>query len=513
MGVQGGGRDVVRRLAWRVWTRAVAANAIGGVAVGLIIWIYTDLLPGGLSAERRLWSIVIIGTGTFTVLVTAVLPLARLIAGRFGRWLLEERSPDPGELERFSSLPRLVAALSAALWTLGGVIMFYLFNGPAGYTIGTGGARQVIAVFMGLAYGALIGSLLTYLLSERQLRPILTSALGVQPERWPSSMGVGARLLLAWFAVAGAPLIILGYYSFGVPLLLPPADQSPIIDQIGVALMTSCLLTFVIGLGVFMFAGRAITTPIGRVRQGLRRVAQGDLAAEVEVGEVGEIGLLQAGFNQMVVAMREREHLRDVFGRHVGAEIAARALETESGLGGERCEVTALFVDIIGSTHLAESTDPTDVVAILNEFFGAVVRTVAAEGGIVNKFQGDGALCIFGAPVAQADHADRALRAARALAEALSVLDGIATVIGVSSGEVVAGNVGALDRYEFTVIGDPVNEASRLCDEAKAHPCHVLASGTAISRASNEGSFWKPAGSITVRGRSKPTELFSPSLP
>jgi adenylate cyclase len=443
--------------------------------------------------------------------VTAALPLTRLIAVRSGRWLVDARSPDPGELERFSSLPRVAGALSAASWTFAGPFVFFLFNGPAGYKIGTGGARQVVAVFMGLAYGALIGSLLTYLLSERELRPILSSALGTQPERWPPSMGVGARLILVWLAVAGAPLIILGYYSYGLPLFLPPADRSPIIVQIGLALMTSCLLTFVIGLSVFTFAGRAITAPIGRVREGLRRVAQGDLVVEVEVGEVGEIGLLQAGFNQMVRAMREREHVRDVFGRHVGTEIATRALETDSGLGGERCEVTALFVDVIGSTQLAESTDPTGVVSILNDFFDAVVRTVAGEGGIVNKFQGDGALCVFGAPVTQADHADRALRAARALTEALSVLDGIATVIGVSSGEVVAGNVGALNRYEFTVIGDPVNEASRLCDEAKAHPGHVLASGTTISRASDERSCWKPVGSITVRGRSKPTELFEPS--
>ena len=98
-----------------------------------------------------------------------------------------------------------------------------------------------------------------------------------------------------------------------------------------------------------------------------------------------------------------------------------------------------MFVDIIGSTGLAQSRDPDAVVAILNTFFDAVVRVVTAEGGLVNKFQGDGALGVFGAPTMLPDHAKRGLRAARALAAELATMGDIAAAIGVSSGEVVAG--------------------------------------------------------------------------
>src|SRR5205814_4855713 len=125
---------------------------------------------------------------------------------------------------------------------------------------------------------------------------------------------------------------------------------------------------------------------------------------------------------------------------------------------------------------------PEEVVDLLNRFFATVVRVVDAEGGWVNKFEGDAALAVFGAPTDQPDHAARALRAARRLGAELEPL-GVDAGIGVSSGPVVAGNVGAENRYEDTVIGDPVNEAARLTEVAKRRPSRVAASDAAGGRA------------------------------
>jgi adenylate cyclase len=185
-------------------------------------------------------------------------------------------------------------------------------------------------------------------------------------------------------------------------------------------------------------------------------------------------------------------------------------MESDFATGGRQIQATAMFVDVIGSTGLAQRTDPDRVVEILNGFFETVVRCVGAEGGFVNKFQGDGALCIFGAPVEQSDHAARALRAARALAADLSSMGDIAAAIGVSSGLVVAGNVGAVDRYEFTVIGDPVNEAARLSDEAKHHPSHVLVSERTVLAAGAEALGWIAGDTLPLRGRAEPTRTFTP---
>jgi adenylate cyclase len=174
-----------------------------------------------------------------------------------------------------------------------------------------------------------------------------------------------------------------------------------------------------------------------------------------------------------------------------------------------------LFVDLIGSTALAQQQPPAEVVATLNALFGAVVRVVGAEGGWVNKFEGDGCLCVFGAPAPQPDHAARALRAARVLHCELVDLagrhPGLDAGIGVSSGPVVAGNVGTEERYEYTVIGDPVNEAARLVEEAKLQPMRVLASQASVERAGDEGRSWSKVGELTLRGRSAPTCAYVPS--
>ena len=186
----------------------------------------------------------------------------------------------------------------------------------------------------------------------------------------------------------------------------------------------------------------------------------------------------------MVGGLRERQQLADLFGRHVGAEVARQALERGDRLGGEQREVSALFVDLIGSTALALRRPAEQVVGVLNAMFDAVVAAVTAEGGWVNKFEGDGALCVFGAPGDQPDHAARALRAATRPAapswRRAAAVPGLDAAIGVSSGLAVAGNVGSVQRFEYTVIGDPVNEASRLTRWPRRHPCRVLASGAAV---------------------------------
>jgi adenylate cyclase len=157
----------------------------------------------------------------------------------------------------------------------------------------------------------------------------------------------------------------------------------------------------------------------------------------VQVDDGSEVGLLQAGFNRMAEGLRERERLHDLFGRHVGRDVARAALENEGEieLGGEVREVAALFVDMVGSTRLAVDRPAARVVSLLNTFFCLVVEVVEEHGGWVNKFEGDAALCVFGAPAPRADAAADALRAARRLRERLAgELKGAEACIGVSAG-------------------------------------------------------------------------------
>jgi class 3 adenylate cyclase len=347
---------------------------------------------------------------------------------------------------------------------------------------------------------------ITYLVTEWTIRPVVALALAEDVPQRAIAPGVRTKLWLSWAVGSDVFLLLIGLSLYGRPAG-NPASPAAIWFIIVAGLVAGSLVLYV--------ATRSLVTPLRELRQSVERVRTGDLEVSVDVNDGGEIGLLQAGFNQMVTGLRERRTLQDLFGRHVGQDVAQHALEAGVVLGGERREVGVIFVDIINSTGLAWSQSPEVVVDTLNRFFEVVVHVVTAEGGWVNKFEGDGALCIFGAPVAQEDYAQRALRAARTMRRELLALTAVHpsldAAIGVSAGAVVAGNVGAAERYEYTVIGTPVNEAARLTDEAKQRLGRVLASEDALSRAPAEKRWWLVAAELQLRGHVEPVLVYEPS--
>jgi adenylate cyclase len=339
-----------------------------------------------------------------------------------------------------------------------------------------------------------------YLLAERSTRPLMALVLdGAAPE--VRSLGIGPRLLLTWLLCSAVPVLMIALIPTGRLPDDPAGLVAPIVFASAVALGAGALGT--------KLATLAVTQPLRSLRAGLDAVAAGDLDVRVPVDDGSEIGRLQARFNSMVDGLRERERLQDLLGRHAGAEVAREMLEQDPALGGQECCVSILFVDLVGSTALAHTQPPERVVALLNRFFQTVVDVVHEHGGLVNKFEGDAALCVFGAPVEQADHAAQALRAARRLRMRLRAMDGVLdAAISVACGTVVAGYVGAEERFEYTVIGDPVNEACRLSELAKRHPSRLLTSGDTVREAGPvEQEHWQLDGEVLLRGRPVPTQL------
>jgi adenylate cyclase len=283
-------------------------------------------------------------------------------------------------------------------------------------------------------------------------------------------------------------------------------------DRIAGAALVLAGIALGVGSIAAVLSARSVAEPVEEVRRALDQVRRGDAEVGLEVYDGSEVGMLQAGFNQMVAGLRERERLRDLFGRQVGEDVARAALEHGTELGGEAREVAALFVDLVGSTELAASRPPHEVVELLNEFFCVVVVVVGEHGGFVNKFEGDAALCVFGAPLEREDAAGDALAAARRLRRRLcDELPHCDFGIGVSYGTAVAGNIGAAERFEYTVIGDPVNEAARLTELAKQREGRILASGSALEVArEDEVAHWTVDGEVELRGRGAATELAVP---
>jgi adenylate cyclase len=360
--------------------------------------------------------------------------------------------------------------------------------------------EAVTTLLAGLSTSAAV-----YLTSEWQLRPAFALALDRSAPPEARSLGIGPRLLLTWVLCSGVPILMVALIPVGRQVTDPKDLIAPIWFAAGAALGAGFIAT--------KLATQGVARPVRELRRAIDAVSRGDLDVSVPVDDGSEVGRLQAGFNGMVAGLREREQLRDLYGRQVGADVAREAIERGIELGGETREVSALFVDVVGSTQLAHREAPERVVALLNEFFNVVVTAVHDRGGLVNKFEGDAALCVFGAPVPQDDHAARALSCARELRARIDALDGgLDAAIGVSCGTVVAGHVGAEARFEYTVVGDPVNEAARLTELAKQHDDRLLASGDAVDCAGGEeAARWTLDGEVTLRGRECPTRIAVPA--
>jgi adenylate cyclase len=418
------------------------------------------------------------------------------------RWLAEDRPPDDREHQLTLGLAAYHVKLDALVWSVAAV-GFALLNG----IVFTWGLAAVVAGT--IWFGGETTCALDYLLYERALRPVTARALAARPVSACVAPGVRVRLAMAWLLGTGVPLV--GLFVLGAVGSFGSSRHS---HWVGAAVLFLAIVASCTGFLATVLAARAIADPLTAVRDGLERIARGELEVNVHVDDASEVGQLQAGFNRMAEGLRERQRIRDLFGRQVGEEVAHAALSEGIKLGGEEREVAALFVDVVGSTSLALALPPTEVVRVLNRFFRVVVDAVEAEGGLVNKFEGDAALCVFGAPVTREDPAGDALRAARKLAARLSSeLPEIDFGIGVSAGVAVAGNVGAERRFEYTVIGDPVNEAARLAELAKERPERVLASSDALANAAApEAEAWRVTEEAVLRGRLAPTQLAHPEL-
>jgi len=205
--------------------------------------------------------------------------------------------------------------------------------------------------------------------------------------------------------------------------------------------------------------------PIRDLAEGTKRVAAGDYGQRLPVVQDDDLGALAASFNRMQAGLAERERLHAAFGSYVDPALAARLLaQGDDIFTGERLEVTVMFVDVRDFTPFAESHAAEEAVSQLNALFEIVVPAVLDAGGHVNKYLGDGAMAVFGAPNSIAHHADAAvnsaLRIQRLVAEHFA--GELRIGIGINSGTVIAGTIGGAGKLEFTLIGDAVNVAARV---------------------------------------------------
>lgn len=292
-----------------------------------------------------------------------------------------------------------------------------------------------------------------------------------------------------------------------------PINWNTIIISI-VLFLSSIALTI-----VFM---RIITVPLTKLIDGTEKITKGDYSVKVKNISNDEMGLLSDAFNEMTKSLQEKEFMREAFGKVVDPYVRDYLLQGNIALGGENCDVTVMFCDIRNFTAMSENMNPEDVVLLLNKYFTAMEKCISENHGVINKYIGDAIMAIFGSPVKSQNHALDSYKASLAMKNSLIELNKSFAEkklplfdfgIGLHSGNVLAGNIGAEKRMEYTVIGDTVNTASRIGALCKTYKTDLLLSESTVEKIKmldeSVAASLKYVDDSAIRGKTETVKLFT----
>ena len=491
----------------RTGARYLDACAVGVVANGVAVSVF-GVIVLALHVD--------LGTGELALFAAcsaagfavegAVAAVYLVRAGEPARaWLAGERGED-----------RAVRAWSAAA-----ALPLVLLRRPGLYAIGAVGAAAADALVAALldlpAYEAVLlfpASYLLYLSSvvlryvalELSMRPLLEDIGASLPGAAPPD---SARVSLHRRLLATVPMVTWGTALIVAGLL---TDDTRDLDTIGLTSVVAVAVTAAVSTWLSFVLADAVSAPIIDLRDATRRVGSGDLDVRVPVVSTDETGELAAAFNTMVAGLGERERLREAFGVFVDPALTERVLAEGTDLRGEEVEASVVFLDVRGFTRFAERAAAHEVVACLNELFEVVVPVIQRHGGHANKFVGDGLLAVFGAPERHADHAARAVAAAREIARLVRQGAGgeLRVGLGVNSGRVVVGTIGGGGRRDFTVIGAPVNTAARVEAATRLTGDDVLITETTLRALGREGDEFEERPTVPLKGTAETVRLYAP---
>lgn len=256
--------------------------------------------------------------------------------------------------------------------------------------------------------------------------------------------------------------------------------------------------------------------PLNDLLRFAQRVRGGDLTARAEPRGHDEIARLETALNEMVLGLQERDRVKEVFGRYVTTQVSEEVLKGAINLGGERRRVTMLFSDIRNFTAMSETLPAEQIVEFLNDYFSEMVDAVFEHGGVLDKFMGDGMLCVFGSVIEIPDHERRAVMTGLRMKALQGKINGERTVagkppiaigIGIHTDDVIVGNIGSRRRLEYTVIGDGVNTCQRVESANKEFGTTILITEATFEAVGGEFEC-RPMPETSLKGKTKTPRLF-----
>lgn len=417
--------------------------------------------------------------------------------------------------KRIVNAPTIFSAAGAAGWIINFILeIFVLLYARTFLDIQIGYILFVSGIFL-ILEGLISFELSYYVLGAMNRFWILPKIFpdgGVAKTKGIISPSFSGMFIEFFIAVSVCPVISL-LYMLGVVM-----KNSGVAVHLNTIIVVAAFMLFA-ALVTFFFM-KTFTVPLKKLSKMAVRIKDGDFSARVQIASNDRLGVLGDTFNDMTVSLQEKEFIRETFGKVVDPAVRDHILSGNVILGGENCDITVMFCDIRNFTAMSEKMRPEEVVSFLNLYFTRMERCITKNHGVINKYIGDAVMALFGAPVKSDGHAEDAFRAALDMKDALSELNkefesqGKAAVgfgIGLHSGDVLAGNIGAENRLEYTVIGDTVNTASRIESLCKTYSTDLLLSEATADRIRSEQlkQHLHFVDEAEIRGKTDTVRLFS----
>ncbi len=488
------------------WDRYGATYSWAFFAVSLVVLLPTYLLSSSFvvaleGSDRYAEGAAV--TLVATVVLVYVMVLPGVGSGRLVEvWATDKTVDDARALDATYIWVRGVVARGVIAGFVGPGVL----GAVVGATTGAAGWRLVQYAILGAALGTAVALIGVHSFAEAALRPARAAIAG------DTAIGDSLPRSRPSFAAWSNVSMLAAMFAFAVGGATLAAIIGRVRDAPALAVVIGCALIIFFALPTTIGAVFAPSLrPIRDLAQGTERVAAGDYSQRLPVVQDDDLGALAASFNRMQAGLAERQRLQGAFGTYVDPVLATRLLEQgDDVFTGERREVTVMFVDIRDFTPFAESNSAEDTVSRLNDLFDIVVPAVVDAGGHVNKFLGDGALAVFGAPNELADHADAAVGAAmiirRRVAERFG--DELRIGIGINTGPVIAGTIGGGSKLEFTLIGDTVNVAARVEQLTKNTGDTILLTQQTIDALGSRPAGLADRGAHELKGKAAPAKIF-----
>jgi adenylate cyclase len=443
-------------------------------------------------------------------------PIRRYLNIKFRKQLIPEDLGNKAQ-RRLLNEPFILIALDLSMWLLSAIFYSTLL-----WTLDGGSYLISRSLYLSLSTGFITAILAFFLLeyiSQKRLAHIFFPDGGLCAISKTIRIRIRTRLVALLFALNLIPLfsILLIFYRivefYKDPVLALDLLHQVIISNSSVFIVGGIFLTFLVG--------RNLTLPFGEIIQTLQEIRNGNFENNVRVTSNDEIGYTGDVINEMTAGLKEREKIKDIFGKFVAKEVRDEVLSGRVPLDGEKKVVTVLFSDLRNFTSMTESNDPKLVIKIMNSYFREMDEAIQAQQGLVLQFIGDGIYAVFGAPVSLLNHSSRAFRAGlemnrRLIKLNLNFKDNgwpiLKHGIGIHTGEALAANIGSPERMSYTLMGDNINIASRLQSLTRAKKTNMIISAATyngLTKTERNTAMIRHLPPTIVKGKKQPVEIFA----